>query len=142
MVEVTWKGRHKMLTKSINCVHANNVLMEESQTQLFEKQLKFSQNMAQFITCLVKTMNLAFVTTTQTTTITTQCKFIKTITLSMINNLIAKNLYYRNILKCTVNYNLKFLNENFYVKFLQLSIKRINCLFKIFPNLSCLWIYC
>ncbi len=37
MDEATWKGRHKMLTKSINCIHTNNVLMEENQTHLFEK---------------------------------------------------------------------------------------------------------
>jgi len=46
MVETTWKGRHKMLTKSINCLRANNVLMEENQTHLYEKELKFSKNMA------------------------------------------------------------------------------------------------
>jgi len=65
MVEVTWKGRHKMLTKSINCIRANNVLMEENQTHLFEKELEISKKMAQLITCLVKTMSLAFVTATQ-----------------------------------------------------------------------------
>jgi len=30
----------------------------------------------------------------------------------------------------------------FYVIFFCLLIKRINCFFEIFPNLSCLWIYC
>jgi len=37
MVEATWKGRHRILTKTINWIHANNVLMEENQTHLFEK---------------------------------------------------------------------------------------------------------
>ncbi len=49
-----------MFMDSIHCMRYNNVLMEEKQTSLFEKQFQNQENMAQAITFLAKSMSLAF----------------------------------------------------------------------------------